>query len=215
MNTSVILAAVAAVLASAASAQAQTQTAPAAPPVNHGPAIAGICIVSLDGAIGSSTVGKYVQTRLQQIAQQVQTELSAEQTALQNEAKTLDAQKATLDQGAFDQKNATLQVRAAALQRKAQLRERELQATQQKALGRVGQELEPVIRSSYQQAKCTVLIQRDAVVLANPAMDITTSVITGLNAKITQFAFDRERLDQAAPAPPPAAATPAQPARRP
>lgn len=213
MKTSAILAAVAAVLASAASAQAQTT--PAAPPVNHGPAIAGVCIVSLDGAISSSTVGKYVQTRLQQIAQQVQTELSAEQTAIQNEAKTLDAQKATLDQGAFDQKNATLQVRAAALQRKAQLRERELQATQQKALGRVGQELEPVIRSSYQQAKCTVLIQRDAVVLANPAMDITTSVITGLNAKITQFAFDRERLDQAAPAPAAAAPAPAQPARRP
>jgi outer membrane protein len=40
-------------------------------------------------------------------------------------------------------------------------------------------------------------------------MDITPQVITGLNAKITQFSFDRERLDQA----PPAAA--AQPARRP
>lgn len=213
MNKSVLLAAVAAVLASAASAQAQT--APAAPPVNHGPALAGVCIVSLDGAIGSSTVGKYVQTRLQQIAQQVQTELTAEQTAIQNEAKTLDAQKATLDQGTFDQKNASLQVRAAALQRKAQLRERELQATQQKALARVGQELEPVIRASYQQAKCSLLLQRDAVVLANPAMDITPSVITGLNGKITQFAFDRERLDQAAPAPAPAAAAPAQPARKP
>lgn len=213
MNKSVLLAAVAAVLASAASAQAQT--APAAPPVNHGPALAGVCIVSLDGAIGSSTVGKYVQTRLQQIAQQVQTELTAEQTAIQNEAKTLDSQKATLDQGTFDQKNASLQVRAAALQRKAQLRERELQATQQKALARVGQELEPVIRASYQQAKCSLLLQRDAVVLANPAMDITPSVITGLNGKITQFAFDRERLDQAAPAPAPAAAAPAQPARKP
>lgn len=193
-----------------ASAPAQAQTPPAAPPVNHGPAIAGVCILSLDGAIGSSTVGKYVQTRLQQITQQVQTELTSEQTVLQNEAKALDAQKATLDQGAFDQKNATLQVRANALQRKAQLRERELQATQQKALARVGQELEPVIRASYQQARCSVLLQRDSVILANPAMDITPSVITGLNAKITQFAFDRERLDQAA-----APAAPAQPAKKP
>jgi outer membrane protein len=147
--------------------------------------------------------------RVQQISQQVQTELTSEQTAIQNEARTLDGQKATLDQGTFDQRNATLQVRAAALQRKAQLRERELQATQQKALGRVGQELEPVIRASYQQAKCSVLLQRDSIVLANPAMDITTSVVTGLNAKITQFSFDRERLDQAAPA------AAAQPARRP
>jgi outer membrane protein len=69
-----------------------------------------------------------------------------------------------------------------------------------------------VIRSAYQQARCSVLIQRDSVVLANPAMDITPAVVTGLNAKITQFAFDRERLDQAAA--PPAAAAPAQPPRR-
>lgn len=207
MNKTALLMAASAAVLLAAPAQAQTQ--PAAPPVNHGPPLTGVCILSLDGAIGASTVGKYVQTRLQQITQQVQTELSAEQTALQNEAKALDAQKASLDQGSFDQKNASLQVRANALQRKAQIRERELQATQQKALGRVGQELEPVIRGSYQQARCSLLIQRDAVILANPAMDITPSVITGLNAKITQFAFDRERLDQAAPA------APAQPARKP
>ena len=201
----------AAALAAATTAVAQTPPAP--PPVNHGAPIAGLCVLSLDGAIGGSTVGRYVQTRLQQITQQVQTELTSEQTAIQNEARTLDTQKATLDQGAFDQRNASLQVRAAALQRKAQLRERELQATQQKALGRVGEELEPVIRSAYQQARCSVLIQRDSVVLANPAMDITPAVVTGLNAKITQFAFDRERLDQAAAAPPSGAA-PAQPPRR-
>ena len=208
MKKTALLAASAAVLL--ASAPVQAQTPPAPPPVNHGPALAGVCILSLDGAIGSSTVGKYVQTRLQQISQQVQTELTSEQTAIQNEAKALDAQKATMDPGAFEQKSASLQVRANAWQRKAQLRERELQATQQKALARVGQELEPVIRASYQQAKCSLLLQRDSVILANPAMDITPSVITGLNAKITQFAFDRERLDQAAAAP-----AAAQPAKKP
>ncbi|HEX5377303.1 MAG TPA: OmpH family outer membrane protein [Phenylobacterium sp.] len=192
--TAVSLAAV--TLATGSSALAQAN--PAAPAVSHGPAIGGMCILSLDGAIGGSTVGKYVQTRLTQIGTTVQSELTAEQTAISNEAKALDAQKATLDQAAFDQKAAALQLRANALQRKAQLRDREMQATQQKALGRVGQELEPIIRTSYQQAKCSVLLQREAVVLANPAMDITPSVITGLNGKITQFAFDREHLDQAA-----------------
>ncbi len=182
-----------------ASGSAFAQAAAAPPAVAHGPALAGVCILSLDGAIGGSTVGKYVQTRLQQIGTTVQSELTAEQTAITNEAKTLDAQKATLDQSAFDQKAAALQLRANALQRKAQLRDREMQATQQKALGRVGQELEPIIRTAYQAAKCSVLFQRDAVVLANPAMDITPSVITGLNGKITQFTFDREHLDQATP----------------
>lgn len=183
--------------AATSQAYAQAAAAPAAPPVSHGPVLAGVCILSLDGAIGGSTVGKYVQTRLGQIGTTAQSELTAEQTAISNEAKALDAQKATMDQTAFDKKAADLQLRANALQRKAQLREREMQATQQKALGRVGQELEPIIRTVYQQSKCSILFQREAVVLANPAMDITPAVITGLNAKITQFTFDRERLDQA------------------
>ena len=79
-----------------------------------------------------------------------------------------------------------------------ELRERELQATQQKALGRVGQELDPIIRQVYQQRQCSLLLQRDALVIANPAMDISPAMTTALNAKITQFVFDRERLDQPA-----------------
>lgn len=196
---------VAAVTASASSAAFAQAAAPAAPAVSHGPALPGVCVMSLEGAIGGSTVGKYVQTRLQQIATQVQAELRAEETAIQNEAKALEGQRASLDQNTFEQRAAAIQVKANAFQRKAQLRERELGATQQKALGRVGQELDPIIRQVYQQRQCSLLLNREAVVIANPAMDVSQPVITALNAKITQFAFDRERLDQAAPA----AATPA------
>lgn len=173
----------------------------AAPAITHGPAIPGVCVMSIEGVIGSSTVGKYVQTRLQQIATQVGAELKAEETSIQNDAKALEGRKATMDQGAFEKAAADLQVRANAYQRKAQLREREMQATQQKALGRVGQELDPIIRQVYQQRQCSVLLQRDALVIANPAMDISPMMTTALNAKITQFAFDRERLDQPAAAP--------------
>lgn len=200
----------AAIVATASSAAyAQAAAAPAAsaaPAVTHGPALPGMCIISLEGAIGTSTVGKYVQTRLQQIATQVQAELKAEETGIQNEAKTLEGQRATLDQSTFETRASALQVKANAFQRKAQLREREMGATQQKALGRVGQELDPVIRQVYQQRQCSALFSRDAIVIANPAMDISAPVVTALNAKITQFTFDRERLDQAAA---PAAAAPA------
>ncbi|MDP3856021.1 OmpH family outer membrane protein [Phenylobacterium sp.] len=197
------VAAIAASASSAAFAQAAAPApaaAAAAPTVSHGPALPGHCIVALEGVIGASTVGKYVQTRLQQIATQVQAELKAEDTALQTEAKTLEGQRATLDQNTFETRAAALQVKGNAFQRKAQLRERELQATQQKALGRVGQELDPIIRQVYQQRQCSLLLTRDAVVIANPAMDISGPVVTALNAKITQFNFDRERLDQASPA---------------
>lgn len=182
-------------------AMAQTPAAAsAAPAITHGPAINGMCVVSVENAIGASTVGKFVTTRLQQLVAQVNAELNAEKTSLDNDAKALDAQRATLDQTTLEQRYAALQVRGSALQRKAQLRDREVQATEQKALNRVGTEMEPMIRQAYQAKGCSILINRNSVVLANPATDITPQVITALNGKLTQFTFDRERLDQNASA---------------
>ena len=183
--------------------------AAAAPAVTHGAPVPGLCTVSVESAIGASTVGKFVNTRLQQLVAQVNAELNAEKTALETDAKALDGQRATLDQNTFEQRAAAIQVRNNALQRKAQLRDQEIQATEQKAVNRVGVEMEPLIRQAYQQKQCSVLINRNSVVLANPAADITQAVVTALNAKITQFTFDRERLDQARPpAAAPAAAAP-------
>jgi outer membrane protein len=198
-------------LAAASSASAQAAAPAAAPQISHGPALNNVCIVSLEGAIGSSTVGKYVDTRMQQIVAQVNAELGAEKTGIDNEAKTLDGQRASMDQSTLEKRASDLQVRANALQRKAQLRDREVSATEQKAVARVGQEMEPLLRQIYQQRQCSVLFQRSAVVIANPAMDITPQVVTALNGKLTQFAFDRERLDQAAAAP---GAAPAAASRR-
>lgn len=205
----------AAALSTGAAAFAQQAPAQAAAPaVTHGPAIGGVCVLSVQGAIAQSTVGKHVDTRMQQIVQQTNAELNGERTSIENEGKTLDSQKATLDRTTLERRASDLQVRVNALQRKAQQREREIQVTEQKAVGRVGQEMEPIIRSVYQQRGCSLLVNREAVVIANPAMDITPNVVTALNAKITQFAFDRERLDaQAAPAA--TAARPAAPAATP
>jgi Skp family chaperone for outer membrane proteins len=218
----VVAAAVA--LSAGSSAFAQAAAAPAAAPqVTQGPPVPGVCIISIENAIGASTVGHYVETRMQQIVAQVNAELNGEKATLDTDAKALDAQRATLDQSTFEQRGLALQGRANALQRKAQLRDREVTATEQKAISRVGQEMEPLIRQVYQQRTCSVLLQRTAVVIANPAMDITPLVITALNGKITQFAFDRERLDQpgaatAGGAPPivqtPSTPRPAAPAKR-
>lgn len=178
-------------------AQAAARPAAAAPAVTHGPATPGVCILSVEAAITQSTVGRNVDTRMKQIIAQVQAELNAEQTAIQNEGKALETQRATLDQNTLETRAAALQVKANAFQRKAQQRDREAQATQQKAVGRIGTELDPVIRQVYQQRQCGLLLSRDALVIANPSMDITPAVITALNAKIQTFTFDRERLDQA------------------
>lgn len=201
-------AAVLVALASAAMAQtpaprpaAAPAARPAPPPISHGAAIPGICTYSAEDAMGASEVGKSVDARLKQILSQVNAELGAEKTAIETEARAIDAARATATPDAIEKRQADLQLRANAFQRKAQLREREIQATRQKALLRVMQELDPVAVAVYQQRQCSILLN-EGVALANPQMDITGQVIAGLNAKIKSFTFDRERLDAPAPAAP-------------
>ena len=143
-------------------------------------------------------VGKAVDARLKTIIAQVNAELTGERTTLDNEAKALDAKKTTMEQGALEQQAAGLQVKANAWQRKGQLRQKEVEATEQKALSRVYQELDPAIKQVYQQRTCGILIDRESVLLANPAMDITDAVVVALDARIKTLTFDRERLDQPA-----------------
>ncbi len=199
----------AAALAFGASAFAQAAAdPPAGASISYGPPIAGVCVLSIDGAMGSSTVGKYVDGRLQQIQAQVNAELGGEQSAIDTEAKALDSQRATLDQNTLEQRASALQVRYNSLQRKAAVRERELQATLQQAQGRVLNEMRPLIASATQAQHCSVLLNGNAVIAVNPAMDITQAVVTALNGKLTEFAFDRVHLDQGQA--PPVAEVPAQ-----
>jgi len=172
--------------------------AQAAPAVSHGAPVAGVCVFSAEGAVSDSTVGKYINTRMGQIVAQVNAELNTEKTAIDNEAKTLEGQRASLDQATLQKRVTDLNTRAGNLQRKAQLRDREVGATEQKAVGRVLQEMQPLLAAAYQAKSCSVLLNGQAVTWANPAMDLTDGVVAQLNTKLTQFAFDRERLDQAA-----------------
>lgn len=180
---------------------------PAAPPIKHGPALPGVCTYNGDAAVQSSEVGKYVGTRMQQIIAEVNAELTAEDTAIKNEAKAIDAARATGPTDALEARAANLQVRFNAFKRKQQLRQAEVQQTERKALMRVLQELDPIAVGVYQARNCSILLG-DGVLLGNPAMDITPQVVTGLNAKIKTFTFNREHMDT-----PPAGAAPAAPPR--
>lgn len=193
-------------LAAAASAAMAQARAPAAagPPVAEGPAIPGLCVMSMSGAISQSTVGQYVTSRLKQIGAQVDAELSPEKTSLETEVRAFNAAKPTLDAATAQTRGQALQTRINAFSQKAEIRQREVQATEQKAVNRIAQELDPVVQQVYQQRHCSVLFDRErgSVISANRGMDLTAEAITGLNAKIQQFAFDREHLDTGAAAAP-------------
>jgi Skp family chaperone for outer membrane proteins len=167
-------------------AAATPAAAPNATPLTHGAPIPGVCVYSQARVLGISLVGKAFQTRMDQLRAQASAELSGEQTSLQNDAKALQGKSPTPDQ------LRPLQQREQALQAKADQRQRELQATYAHQLQRIAEQIEPVVRTAYEGHHCAVLLNGEAVMAANPAMDLSDGVISGLNAKMTTITFDRE-----------------------
>lgn len=178
--------------AAPAAAAPARPAAPAAPAIAHGPPIAGICVISTQEVLATSAVGKAVEQRMDMLKNQVNAELQGQATALGNEQRTLQGSAAGQD----PTKVAAFQLKASEFQKLRDQRVQELEATQQKALQRVLQELQPVVQQAYQQKQCSILLERDNGVMAvNPAMDLTPAAITGLNGKIQTITFDRERLE--------------------
>lgn len=161
--------------------------------------IAGICVLDQGGVLGTSAVGKFVTGRLKQLDAAAGAEIQAEGTALQTDAKAFDAQHATMTAAVAQERATALQNRDRALQQKIQLRQREMQATEQKALERISVEVDPIVRSVATSHNCSLLLSQSALILPAPTMDVTAAVVQGLDAKIQQFPFDREHLDQQAP----------------
>jgi Skp family chaperone for outer membrane proteins len=177
-----------------AAAPAGSQASRASTAASSGGApISGLCMLSQSAVLSNAKVALAADARLKQLQQQVQSELQAEQNAIANDAKQLEGQRNAPD---FQTRQAALQARANALGAKSQLRNRELQATRQKALARISTEAQPIIQQAFRAHGCSLLLDRNSVLLGNMTNDLTAEVARGLDAKITTMTFERERLAQ-------------------
>jgi outer membrane protein len=191
------LTAAAILLAAAAVAPVAYGQSATTPQVQYGPTVPGLCVFSRDGLIAGSTVGKAVVERLNQLGQQVQSELSAQQTSLQNDAKALNEAKASLSSDQFNARATALAGRERDFERLVEVRRQEMAQTQQKRFNEVLNDAQPVMQQTFQQHNCSILVDGQSVLAVAPGMDLTPQVIQGLNARITQLTFEREHLDQA------------------
>lgn len=206
-------------LAAAAYAQTAPAPAPARPAVAPGPNIPGICVFYEERALVTSTVGKQFGQRLKVLTDQATAELRTEVQAMDTERRALEAQRAspTITQEQLEQRILLFQQRSGSLDRKAAQRGRELEATKNKGIERINREMSPLLMQVYAERNCGLMLNRNIVYHANPAMDVTDAVVAKLNTKLTTLGdFPREPDPQAAPRPAaPAPARPAAPAPAP
>jgi Skp family chaperone for outer membrane proteins len=189
-------------LASAASAQPSAVAASSGPA--SGPAIPGVCVFFRDEALATSTAGKGVSTRMNELKAQVNAELSPEAQGLESQEQALRSTPKEQQQA----KAVALREQIGAFQQKEQLRSQELQATLQKQISLIGETMAPIVESVYAEHKCSILLERGQVYFENPEMDITSVVVQRLDARLPSVpAFGREALSQQGTAAAPAPAT--------
>lgn len=176
--------AIASLAASAALAQTQG-------PANPGPAIPGVCVYFNQQALAQSTVGQAVQTRMEQLAQEVQGEIAPYAQQLQTEYQALQAGASTIPADQLNQRRQALQQRAQEAQQLEQTRDNELRYTLAEQRKKISEAIEPILVAVYQEKGCGIMIDRESVFVMNPAMDVTPLVIQRLNAALPTLSFNR------------------------
>lgn len=170
---------------------AATATAPAVAqtqgPQNPGPVIPGVCVYFNQRMLAQSTVGQSVQTRMEQLAVEVQGELAPYGTSIQGEIQRLQTGGAAVT----DADRQALQTRIQEAQQLEQTRENELRYTLSEQRRLISEAVEPILVAVYQERGCGILLDRESVFIVNPAMDVTDVVIQRLNAQLPSLSFNR------------------------
>ncbi len=168
----------------ASTAVAQTQG-----PQNPGPNIPGVCVYFNQRLLATSTAGQAVQARMEQLATEVQGELSPYATTIQTEITSLQQGGQAAD--ADGTRRTALQARIQEAQTLEQTRQDELRYTLSEQRRLISAAVEPILVAVYQERGCGILIDRESVFILNPAMDVTDVVIERLNTQLPTLSFNR------------------------
>ena len=170
----------------ASAALAQTQG-----PANPGPAIPGVCVYYNQRVLAQSTVGQAVQTRMEQLAQEVQGEIQPYAATIQGEAQALQQGAATIPADQMNQRRQQLQQRVQEAQQLEATRENELRYTLGMQRQAITEAVSPILTALYQERGCGLLLDRESVFMMNPAMDVTDLAIQRLNTALPTLSFNR------------------------
>lgn len=177
--------ALAALTAGTASAQSQTP-----PPLTHGPVVTGVCIYSPQALLASSTAGQSLASGLQRLAQEVQGELSPYSAALETEAAALQQGGQAADPDGTRAR--AWQQRLQEAQQLEQTRTNELRYTERLQTQTIVTAARPIVAALYAERGCSVLLDGNTILAANPAMDITPMAVQRLNQALPSLpAFNR------------------------
>lgn len=184
---------------------ALSATAPAIAQTAPGAAVA---VLDQDRMFAQSIAGKGIAQRLQEVAQQISTELKPDGDWLTNEQKALQQAASGLTREQIAQRAdlktrfETFGRRGADFERKSGKRAQELVATENKARQDFAKAVDPIVLEIVRERNVAVLFDRAATMYATPAVDITDEVVKRLDQRVKSIPVTKINLPD--PPPPPA-----------
>ena len=174
-----------------------------------------IAVVNTDQILATCTQCSVANTALQAQLTQLEQRASALGTPLQTEQQAIETALRALPQG--QQPNAQLTQRIQSFQTQQQSAQTELGNRQQQIQRNVAfvrqqilQRIQPAIQQVMQQRNATIVLDRGAVLLHAPTVDVTAAVLAIVNQNSTPL-----NVNAPPPQQQPAAQQPAQQQRRP
>lgn len=153
-----------------------------------------ILVVDYGRVYRDSLSGKDAQNKLRALSDAVVRELQPEADAARADQQSLATRfQGKTEQQASDelQKDAALRKtyedasqKIQAFTQKQQLRQQELQETERRAVAAVLKGTEPILREMLTEKKAIAVLESAAVIVSAPSADITTEVISRLDARV-------------------------------
>ena len=163
-----------------APAAAQNHPAPPSGPVGF----AKILVIDRQGLMRASAVGQDIARQVQDLTKSAEVELKGQGEALQHERADLERQVAILAPDVKAQKIKAFQSKEAAFQQKVQTRQMQIRYGVALAQRQVEAAAGPIVQSIMQQRGATVMIDRQAIVVGVPGIDVTQVAVQMLNQKL-------------------------------
>ncbi|MFT3696346.1 MAG: OmpH family outer membrane protein [Kofleriaceae bacterium] len=140
------------------------------------PAQPKIGIIDLDNTLSTTPAGKRANDQFEKTRKAKQSTLDKQQDDLKRAAADLEKQKAVLKPDAYDAKRQELEKKFMELQGTLQKLEKDLAGERQKLMQDLLKQAQPLVDKLAKAEGVTIIVDRQSVVWADPATDLTAKL---------------------------------------
>jgi len=149
-----------------------------------------IGVVDVQKILQVSSAGKNIHDQLEAKRNSYQKEISGKEDSLRKLEKSILDQKASLSKEDFEAKSKEFQRDVLSTQKVVLNNKRSLEAGFARALGKLRDEVRATIEVVAKERGFNMVISQENVIIAQPSSDITDTVITALDKRVSKIDID-------------------------